>query len=37
MLVLGRELVDGYSVLNNKTIIVFKAKDWLDLTKKRMN
>lgn len=35
LLVKGKIIVDGYSVLDSKYLIVFKAKAWLDLTKKR--
>lgn len=31
----GRIIVDGYSVLDNKHLIIFKAKAWLDLTQKK--
>ncbi|MGG5332229.1 hypothetical protein [Enterococcus sp. AZ163] len=31
----GRRIRKGYSVLNNEYLIVFKAKAWLDLTKRR--
>jgi hypothetical protein len=32
LLLLGKELINGYSVLNNQTLIVFKAKAWLDMS-----
>ncbi|EGO6085841.1 TPA: hypothetical protein ACNKKJ_002638 [Enterococcus faecalis] len=35
ILLQGKINVDGYSVLDSKRLIVFKAKAWLDLTKKR--
>ncbi len=31
----GQILVDGYSVMNNKYLIVFKAKAWLDLRNRK--
>jgi|AKZA01.1.fsa_nt_gi hypothetical protein len=31
----GKIIIDGYSVLDSKYLIVFKAKAWLDLTQKR--
>ncbi|MDN6663233.1 MAG: hypothetical protein L0L14_01760 [Tetragenococcus koreensis] len=35
LLEIGREIRKGYSVLNNKYLIVFKAKAWLDLSRKK--
>lgn len=35
LLVKGKIIIDGYSVLDSKYLIVFKAKAWLDLTQKR--
>lgn len=34
LLLQGKEVVDGYSVLNNKGLIVFKSKAWLDMKEK---
>lgn len=34
LLLRGKEVVDGYSVLNNKGLIVFKSKAWLDMKEK---
>lgn len=31
----GREIQNGYSVLSNKYLIIFKAKAWLDLTQRK--
>nr|WP_303976917.1 hypothetical protein [Streptococcus danieliae] len=32
LLMKGREVIEGYSVLSNRGLIVFKAKTWLDMT-----
>ncbi|MDU5333059.1 nucleotidyl transferase AbiEii/AbiGii toxin family protein [Enterococcus sp.] len=31
----GKSVIDGYSVLDNKHLIIFKAKAWLDLSEKK--
>lgn len=31
----GKTLINGYSILDNEHLIVFKAKAWLDLTQKK--
>ncbi|ETS95724.1 hypothetical protein HMPREF1512_1738 [Streptococcus sp. OBRC6] len=37
LLVKEREVIDGYSVLSNRGLIVFKAKAWLDMTDRVTN
>ncbi|MGZ7246435.1 hypothetical protein ACXWO4_10285, partial [Streptococcus pyogenes] len=32
-----REVIEGYSVLSNRGLIVFKAKAWLDMTDRVKN
>lgn len=35
LLIGGREILNGYSILKDKYLIIFKAKAWLDLSLKR--
>ncbi len=37
LLVKEREVIDGYSVLSTKGLIVFKAKAWLDMKNRSKN
>lgn len=37
LLVNEREMINGYSVLSNRGLIIYKAKAWLDMSKRTLN